>query len=76
VVLVEADSKTLVEAVNKAVRDWDAKLTTTHFLIISLIHSCEIKAQMREVTGEFLDIIPDTSVHLVSIEAGGDGAHG
>lgn len=39
VVLVEADSKTLMEAVNEAMRDWNANLATTHFLIGSLMHS-------------------------------------
>ncbi|KAI5998946.1 hypothetical protein F5J12DRAFT_848513 [Pisolithus orientalis] len=32
VVLIEADSKTLMEAVNEAMRDWNANLATTHFL--------------------------------------------
>ncbi|KAI6143642.1 hypothetical protein BKA82DRAFT_20517 [Pisolithus tinctorius] len=37
VVPVKIDSKTLKEAVNDTMRDWDVNLATTHFLIRSLM---------------------------------------
>lgn len=99
VVAVEIDSKTLKEAVNDAMGDWDANLPTTHFLVGSIITPVycsrlergEIKAHMREATGECRHAAvayvgagtgPSTSssrIHQctsLGVEAGSDGAHG
>ncbi|KAI5998996.1 hypothetical protein F5J12DRAFT_287904 [Pisolithus orientalis] len=45
VVPVEIDSKTLKEAVNDAMRHWDANLATTHFLNGSLMIPIQIPVQ-------------------------------
>ncbi|KZT26586.1 bifunctional tryptophan synthase TRP1 [Neolentinus lepideus HHB14362 ss-1] len=109
VVPVHSGSCTLKDAVNEAMRDWVTNLSTTHYLVGSVIgpHPFptivrdfqkiigeEIKEQLQEVAGKlpdavvacvgggsnaigtFYDFIPDKSVRLVGVEAGGEGTDG
>ena len=99
-------SCTLKDAVNEALRDWVTNLSTTHYLVGSVIgpHPFptlvrdfqkiigeEIKLQLNQVRGKlpdavvacvgggsnaigtFYDFIGDKSVHLIGVEAGGEG---
>ncbi|KAJ3554904.1 hypothetical protein NM688_g2863 [Phlebia brevispora] len=109
VIPVHSGSCTLKDAVNEAMRDWVTNLSTTHYLVGSVIgpHPFptivrdfqkvigeEIKAQLHEEIGKlpdvvvacvgggsnaigtFYDFIPDKSVQLVGVEAGGEGLDG
>ncbi|KAG7093084.1 bifunctional tryptophan synthase trp1 [Marasmius oreades] len=106
VIPVHSGSCTLKDAVNEAMRDWVANLSTTHFLVGSAsgphpfptivrdfqkVIGEEIKTQLKEKRGKlpdvvvacvgggsnaigtFYDFIPDRSVRLVGVEAGGEG---
>ncbi|KAI0028518.1 bifunctional tryptophan synthase TRP1 [Vararia minispora EC-137] len=109
VIPVTSGSQTLKDAVNEAMRDWVTNLSTTHYLVGSVIGphpfptivrdfqkviGQEIKKQMQEVAGKlpdavvacvgggsnaigtFFDFIPDKSVRLIGVEAGGEGIDG
>ncbi|KDR73575.1 hypothetical protein GALMADRAFT_251317 [Galerina marginata CBS 339.88] len=109
VVPVHSGSCTLKDAVNEAFRDWVTNLSTTHYLVGSVIGphpfptlvrdfqkviGQEIKAQMQAIRGKlpevvvacvgggsnaigtFFDFIPDKSVRLIGVEAGGEGIDG
>jgi len=84
VIPVHSGSRTLKDAVNEAMRDWVTNLSTTHYLVGSVIGphpfptlvrdfqkviGKEIKSQLREIKGKLPDV-------LVACVGGGSNAIG
>ncbi len=106
VVPVGSGTKTLKDATNEALRDWVTNVTTTHYVIGSVVGpdpfprivrdfqsviGREARAQVMERTGRLPDAVvacvgggsnaigiftaflEDEAVHLIGVEAGGEG---
>jgi len=88
VVPVDSGAQTLKDAINEAMRDWVTNVETTHYLIGSAIGphpfptivrdfqaviGIEARQQCLDQIGMFHAFVPDKTVKLVGVEAGGDG---